>query len=262
MSKEKAQPSKSRLLYGDKIRLDFYENPWHKYEINGKRIISVTSATGMLNKPALVYWSANLARDFLLEKLRGTETESPTVITEEMVVEAAKQHTIRKTEAATSGTMVHEWAEKYIKAKIDGTPPPEMPEDDKVINGTTAFLKWVDEHEIEFIASELLVYSKKYKYAGLMDCKFTIGKDENHKIIHCGDFKTSKGIYNEMRYQVAAYQEADAEEDDIIYGDKWIIRFDKETAEFEAKSFDEHDKDFNAFLGLLEVKRREDALKI
>jgi hypothetical protein len=146
-----------------------------------------------------------------------------------------------------------------------------MPEDDRVTNGVMGFLDWVDQYKVKFLDSEKLVYSKKYQYVGLMDCKFTMGS-EDHEIIHAGDFKTSSGIYNEMRYQVSAYQQADTEESGCVYGDKWIIRFakddkyDKKTGElieaagsFEAKPFPlvEHEKDFAAFAGLLAAKKRE-----
>lgn len=251
----------NRLLYGGSITGEFYEewvNPAtnrvnkHVYLVNGKRCVdSVTGATGLLDKSAaLKKWAVRLTCEFLAKHEGAT-------ITPELLEEAAKQHNIFLKDAAASGTLVHQWAEDYIKGRN-----PPMPDDERVINGATAFLEWVKVHKVKFIESELLVYSKKYKYFGLMDCKFTMGT-ENHSITHAGDFKTSSGIYNEMRYQVSAYQQADMEESGCEYGDKWIIRFDKTTAEFEAKCFpaDEHKKDFAAFLGLLTAKRREDELK-
>jgi hypothetical protein len=239
-------------LYNGKVKIEFTEGS-HRYKINGKSgCPSVTSVTGLLNKPALLFWSANLARDFMLEHLRAG-----TLFTEELIMEAAKQHTIRKEQAATSGTMVHKWASDYIKGE-----KPEMPDDENVLRGVTAFLNWVDEHGVKFMASEQIVYSKKHDYVGIMDCKFTL-KSEKHKIPHCGDFKTSSGIYPEMYAQVSAYQEADAEESGCEYGDKWIIRFDKKDGTFEARSFplSRHAQDFGAFLGLLSAKRWLDDIK-
>lgn len=234
-------------LYGGQIKVQF--NPLkHQYLVNGQVTISVTSALQMLNKPALVFWSANLMRDYLLDHVRKGMK-----ITESLILEGSKQHTIKKEREATSGTLVHQFAEQYIKGLN-----PDMPEDDRAAFGATAFLKWVTEHEIKFLASEKIVYSRQFDYVGIMDCTFTMGS-EDHKIVHAGDFKTSSGIYNEMRYQVSAYQYADTEESGREYGDKWIIRFDKNTGEFEAKNFssEDHPKDFVAFLGLLQVKRRE-----
>lgn len=243
-------PEEKVKLYGGKVEVVFNRER-HTYLVNGEKAISVTACTGLLAKPALVFWSANLARDFLLEHLKNGNT-----ITEEMIVEAAKQHTQKAKKEATSGTLVHEWASRYIKGE-----KPEMPEDERVIRGVTAFLDWVKESKVKFLATEQWIYSMKHDYVGTMDCKFTMGP-EKHKVIHCGDFKTSSGFYNEMRYQVAAYQEADAEESGCEYGNKWIIRFDKNDGTFEAKEFGDHEKDFGAFLGLLAAKRRELELKV
>lgn len=233
-------------LYGGSVVVEFSPNT-HRYTVNGKPgTPSVTSVTGLLNKPALLFWAANLGRDFLLaHKQAGTE------ITEELIQEAAKQHTIKKTAEATSGTLVHEWCEAFIKGKN-----PEMPDDPRVLNGVNAFLTWVDEHGVKFLESEKVVYSRKHKFVGILDCIFTM-KAEKHKVPHLGDFKTSSGIYPEMTLQAAAYQAADEEESERIFGDKWIIRFGKDDGVFEAKSFPykQHDDDFKAFLGLLAAKR-------
>jgi hypothetical protein len=130
-----------------------------------------------------------------------------------------------------------------------------------VANGAIAFLKWVDENKIKFISSEQIIYSKKYNYVGIMDCKFTMGK-EKHKIVHAGDFKTSKAIYPEYRYQVAGYQGADEEESGEVYGTKWIIRFGKEDGEFEAKEFGEHEQDYKTFLACQTVALRKKELDV
>ena len=250
----KVQPTKTTLLYNGKIKIDFYEKS-HRYIVNDlERPVSVTACTGVIDKSRpLIYWATGLMEEFL-KNIKGE-------ITHDHIDEAKKQHTIRKEEAATIGSQVHDWAEKYILYKLKRAKElPEMPKEESVRLGVMAFLKWVDEHKIKFLDTEKLVYSKKHKYVGLMDCKFTMGGSEKHKIIHCGDFKTSKAVYNEMRYQVSAYQAADAEESGEVYGSKWILRFDKETGEFEAHEYGDHNKDFKVFLACLTIKQREKEL--
>jgi len=240
-------------LYKGKVIIDYYDAK-HLYVVraNNHVPLSVTAATGTMDKPALKFWAVGLARDYLLELVRGKKP-----ITEQVIIDASKLHQVFTKKAATVGSMVHDWAEAYIKGE-----KPAMPMDSKVLNGVTAFLKWIDEHEVKFLASEMIVYSKKNDYVGMMDAKFTL-KEEKHKIVHCGDFKTSSGIYPEMRFQVAAYQEADTEESGEEYGSKWLVRFDKETGEFDPHEFpmEEHKKDLSAFLGLLAAKRRLNELK-
>jgi hypothetical protein len=240
-------PSNKKIeLYNGEISIEFNENN-HRYIVNGKSgTPSVTSVTGILNKPSLIYWAVNLMRDYLLDALKnGTE-----MIMEDLVVEASRQHTIKKTTEATSGSLVHEWCEKYIKGE-----KPEIPEDPRVLNGVNAFLSWVEENKPKFLFSEKICYSKQYNFVGIIDCAFTLGK-EKHKIKHIGDFKTSSAIYPEMILQVSAYQAAEEEESGNEYGDKWILRFGKDDGNFEAKSFplSQQKNDFEVFTGLLKTK--------
>lgn len=234
--------------YNGEITIKFYPES-HRYQLEGRRdyLVGVTTATGMLDKSRpLLIWASRLAKDFLIDALKkGAE------ITENLIEEAVNQHTVKKEEAATSGSLVHEWAEQYISGKN-----PEVPEDENVRNGVLAFLKWVNENDVKFIASEKTVYSRKHEYVGTLDCIFTMGR-EDHKILHLGDFKTSKSVYVEHTFQTAGYQEAETEEFGTVFGDKYILKFDKETGEFEAKHFpaSDHEDHFQGFLACLRLKQ-------
>lgn len=235
--------------YNGSIKIKFYPNS-HKYKLEGEKsyLIGVTTATGMLDKSRpLLIWSSRLTEAHLVDALKAGEP-----ITEALINEAVNLHSAKKEQAAIKGSMVHDWAEQYIKGMN-----PEIPEDEEVRNGVLAFLRWAKEEEVEFISSEQKVYSKKHEYVGTMDVKFKC-KRTDHKVIHAGDFKTSSGIRLSMAFQVSAYQEADTEEHGTEFGDKCIIRFDKETGEFEAKWFDasEHKDHFRGFLACLELKKQ------
>ncbi len=251
-------PDKTIELYNGSVKIEYYDR-YHQYFVNGKKSIGVTTITGLIDKSrALIYWAIGLAKNHLIEIHNGGET-----ITIEHIEAASKLHTQYKKEAADLGTQVHEWAEEYIGAKISKRKDIEMPKDPRVLNGVIAFLKWVDEHKVKFLESERVIYSKKNKYIGTMDCVFTMG-EEKHKIIHVGDFKTSKAVYDEMIFQVTAYEEAYVEETKAKCGDKYILRFDKETAEFEPHVIpaEDHKKDIAAFLGLMVAKKRLTELEL
>lgn len=251
--------------YNGQVTIKFYPES-HRYQLFGRKdyLIGVTTATGMMDKSTpLVIWATRLTRDYLLTAIENEEE-----ITPELVEYAAQLHEEKKDEAATKGKMVHEWAEKYIKGE-----EPEVPEDEQVRNGVLAFLKWVSEKDIKFIASEKRIFSKKHEYVGTMDCVFTMGI-EGHRILHAGDYKTSSGIYLPMAFQVSGYQEADTEENGTEYGDKYLLRFAKEdkfdkktgqqtqvAGEFEAKCFkaSEHKGHFRGFLACLELKKQAKA---
>lgn len=239
-------------LYKGEVELDFNDER-HFFSIAGKKVLGVTSCTGIIDKSRpLIFWATNLARDFLLDVIN-----SGGQVTEELIVEACKQHQIKKEQAATAGSKVHSWIEQFVKATVKKDIPKLPSKDDpEVYNGVTAFIKWVDEHNVKFLSSERIVYSKKYNYAGIMDCEAVIGGKTS-----VVDFKTSNSIYNEYRYQVAAYQAAAEEESGKPYkGDKWIVRFSKDTGEFEAHQFGDQAKDFKTFLATLAIKRREQEL--
>jgi hypothetical protein len=245
-------------LYKDTIELCFDEAR-HRFTVNGNPVFpSVTGATGVIDKSRpLIYWAVGLTKDFLMGNLQALIDDTKGDKIAAIIDEAVKQHSIKKKEAADVGTQVHAWVEAFIKAKSKKDWP-EIPKDPQVFNGISAFLKWVDEYEVKFISSEKLIYSKKYKYAGIMDAEAIIKRK-----LCVIDFKTSKAIYPEMRFQVAAYQAAVEEESGKEYsGNKWLARFDKTTGDFEAHEFAEQDKDFKAFLAALDLKRRLKELEI
>ena len=248
------QPTKTTKLYNGEIIIDFYEQRhWYKRRDTDEILVSVTGATSMVDKSRpLIFWAVGLMRDHLLEIVENGQA----VLTDH-IIEASKLHAQRKEEAAAKGSEVHAWIENYINSKLKkNVQRPAMPKDEQILNGVLAFLNWETEHKVRFLSTEKIVYSKKHNYVGLMDTKAKIDRK-----ICAVDFKTSSGIYNEMRYQISAYRSADEEETGIKYdGPNWIIRFDKNTAEFEAYSFDEQANDFKAFLGALAIKRREKEL--
>jgi hypothetical protein len=90
-----------------------------------------------------------------------------------------------------------------------------------------------------------------------MDAEGKMGKDD--VII---DFKSSKALYSEYRYQLAAYWLAREEETKKKFEGGWIIKFGKDDGEFEATYIPrkEYEKDKEAFLAALTIKRRENEL--
>lgn len=233
--------------YGGEVTIKFFPAS-HRYQLDGNSdyLIGVTIATGQLDKSRpLMIWASKLSKAFLLEALKNGE------INEDIIEEAVNQYNIKRDEAASKGSLVHQWCEDFIGGKNPG-----IPEDENVRNGILAFLKWKNENDVRFIFSEKRVYSKKHQFVGTADVGFTLGL-EDHKINHMGDWKTSNAIYAEMAMQVSAYQEAESEEYGTVYGDKYILRLDKDTGNFESHRFpkEEHEEHFNNFLACLKLKQ-------
>ncbi len=264
-------------LYGGDVNLELDGRHCYWAEVNGRepeKAIGVTSVSGLLDKPQLKFWAVNLACDYLKMILNTGEEH----IVHEDVEIARAMHTKRLKEAGDSGTLVHAFAEAYIRSKIEGTEQPQIPnqyDEPQVFNGTLAFMRWVREHNVEFISTERLVYSIEHGFAGLMDAECIV--DGKKRVI---DFKTSKakkgkedvecsmcgklgcgGIYDEFRFQTAAYQLAAEEEGSRYEGERMIISFNKEDAEFSIHELDGYEEDKQAFLGLLSAKKRLNQLK-
>lgn len=270
---------KELSLYNGEVRISFDsgtpERPRHIYRDERDKILfSVTKATGVVDKSgALMGWAVKMMGLFLLaEKEKGNK-----IITEEMITKAKREYRRIRDEAADIGTEIHEWVSDWILGK-----KPEMPDNERVVNGITAFLEFQKQHKAKWIFSERIVYSRKHKFVGMCDG----GSINDSTILSVDDFKSSKGIYNEMRFQVSGYHLALKEEIDYLlsipfksikkaedrklvkayikYGglkQRRIIKFGKLTGDFEVKILDSEEKDRKAFVNCLNLSKRVDELK-
>ena len=276
-------------LYKGKVTILFNREK-HKFShLDGSSIDSVTSATGKLDKSnVLTWWATRVMGERMLYDLgivpEGHFSENneenkkqwlaiPSIINEHILKEkeeneefddwlvsiksvfdtilaGKKEPSKRKVAAADIGTEIHKWIEKWIGGK-----KPPFPEDERAKNGVIAFMKFIKENDkLKLTSSEQFIYSKKYDYAGIKDWDA-----EEDGILVIGDNKSSKGIYTEMRYQLAGYWNASEEESGKRYEKGIIAKFGKYDGEFEHLEISrkEYKKDLKAFLGLLDTKRRE-----
>ena len=243
----------SQIIFGGK--LTFNESK-HRYEWDGKLVPGVTTILQCISKPALIQWSAGMASDYWLAEIKNAQNEKRLECFgledfSKIHKEAKVAHRKKVQAAADSGSSVHEYAEAFIKK----TELPEL-DNDEVKRGVEAFHKWLDAHKVKFMASERRIFSKEHWYAGT--CDFVAEIDGE---IAVGDFKTSSGIYPEMRFQVAAYQHAIQEEKGVQFQRREIIRFDKKTGEFEAKTFRDFALDFSGFKAALDLHRALKAIE-
>lgn len=225
------------LIHGNTLTFDEKK---HAYTWAGKFVPGVTTILSCIGKPALIPWAAGMASTHWHQAIKSGRTDYDVILKE-----AKSAHRTKAQAAADIGSNVHEYAEKFFKKK-------DLPflHTDQAKRGVEAFHKWMDSHKIEIMASERRVFSKEFYYAGT--CDFVAKIDG---VMGVGDIKTSSGIYPEMRLQTAAYQHALEEEKGIKFPVRWIIRFDKKTGEFEAKSFYNFDLDFSGFKAALNLHR-------
>lgn len=267
---------KIRSAYNGTINIKFLEDKdvypeVHEYhvQIGSKKEykvgVTVSGATKVLDKPALVGWATKMCAEYLtynnhlLAQKVVVQTQTGLAVDEIALAEFVQNMKAhgkgKKKEAATVGTMTHAYIDQHIKHVLGTGPKPVMPVNAQVQNSVGAFLKWEQAHHVVYHDAERLVYSKKYDFAGQLDIDATI---DGERAI--ADNKTSSGIYDEMWYQTRGYQLA-AEEESIFekapikYDCRWILRFDKVTGEFQAERSANHTQDLRAFLACLELAK-------
>ena len=234
------------ILYNGKVKINFTKGRHIFKDSKGNYILSVTGATGIIDKSGpLLYWATEMMGDYLIDrwKLGEIKRESEKI---QLINKAKKEWREAKQKAADIGNEIHEWVSDWILKKN-----PEMPEDEKVVNGITAFLKFQKKHKIKWLESERVIYSKKHNYAGFLDA---VGIMDNKLTLI--DFKSSKRIYDEMKFQVAGYQIAYEEETGKKFDERMIVKFGKETGEFEYEILEDDEKDKKTFLACLSIKKR------
>ncbi len=235
------------IMYGGVLEFDEKK---HHYSFNGVPVPGVTSILQCINKPALINWASGMASDHWKANINSLvavkNNDGPFADAVDKVHKDAKAAHRKKAEtAANIGHNVHEYAECFFKTQ----PLPEL-ETDQAKRGAEAFHKWMDAHNVKIKASERRVFSKQYYYAGTTDFIAEIDG-----VLGVGDIKTSSGIYPEMLLQTAAYQHALEEEKGIKFPVRWVVRFDKKSGDFEAKSFYKFERDFKGFVAALELHR-------
>ena len=240
----------SYFLYDGSVELKFNPDK-HVYTVDGVVVQSATGITGVINKPALMYWAVNQAIEFLQNSLKAGQSYDEIQL--QRILDGAKSaHRLRKEEAGDIGTLVHQAVENYIKTGVEtNIVHPKA----KECYGN--FMNWVKEYGVKFISSERKVYSKEYRYAGTADFECIIGGKT-----FVGDIKTSTGIYNEYWFQVSGYQQALEEETKRLYDGQVIVRVGKDGSfEVQYRYNNDYLENVKAFNGAHALFRRLQTLK-
>lgn len=268
-----------RSFYGGRVQIEV--KPWGDYF----RYIKVGTTGGMLSPSAitknldksraLLPWAGNLICTHITSYFEGKSGEMfhrDEIF--QIVAEAKLKPEEKKEEGGTSGDMIHDYAHEFAKAVIAGTELPKFDHLDeknevelKAIKGINAFLQFYNDNDVEFIKMEEPIYYNSFlagesdennlvEFAGRMDLFARINGQ-----LEVVDYKSSKGVYSDQRYQVSGYFKAwntNASKDQQAKGYR-ILNFSKETGELIQKFVpaEEVEEDFKAYKGLYAVALRE-----
>jgi|2_EtaG_2_1085320.scaffolds.fasta_scaffold15686_1 hypothetical protein len=185
----------------------------------GLKVPSVTTILGVIAKPALIPWAANVEREAVMAAVYRAYEEISEItdtllplddfmesVEGQLTLEKAYQQKLRR--AGSIGTNVHkriEWEFKAEQGKQKGTAPILQTADAE--RSFERFEEWRKETKLEILDTERKVVSLHGKYAGTLDtlCKI------NGKVCVL-DFKTGKRVYLEALLQNCGYRMALAEE--------------------------------------------------
>jgi len=190
---------------------------------DGKRLPSVTTILGILNKPALIHWAWDLGT-------QGLDYRSV------------------RDDAAGVGTLAHYLIMCDLNGETPDTSEYSAQDIDRAENCLIKYWDWKSQHNLQAKFTEHPLVSEKHGYGGTIDCIAEVGGE-----IWLVDYKTGKAIYIEMIYQLAAYRE-------LIREAGWevdqcrILRIGRDDTEgFEEKQFTNLDKAFELFLHCKEI---------
>jgi hypothetical protein len=261
--------SKIIKLYGGAIEVKF-DSDSHYYQVRDnddfdpefKFYPSVTTIiqNGINKSNILIGWAVNCALEVFNESILPGESYDEVQI-RNIAAKMKSAHRMKKEKAADIGTISHEWISKYLDHWIkNGKPMDEikLPSNEAVESCVTGALSWIKKSGFQPTLSEKIIFSRQHKYIGTMDATSSTASVYGRKAVV--DWKSSKDLYPDYRFQLAAYLGAIAEEQNIDPGeyDRWLIKLGKEDGSFREMQLpnDDYSKDYKTFLGMIPVYHR------
>lgn len=246
-----------------------------RYRVAGEKecILSSTRITGKLDKSrVLMGWQGRLISAHLKGYIE--ESTAPHFLRDELIIQidaAIKSPEAAKETAGDVGRLIHDYAHAFALFKLGKGEEPSLDAFDeknethaKALNGISAFLDWYNSNKVQFLEMETPYYynatlagipSSPLEYIGVIDLVAKVNGD-----LEVLDYKSSKGIYSEQRYQVASYFNAyNSHHTKKPAKRVRILNFNKETGDLIEKTIEREETflDFDAFFGLYLVARRE-----
>lgn len=222
----------------------------HVYTLDGKPITGVTTILGQVKQIPL-QWPANEVVKFIKENCDTFDEKY--LVTESELEQARLAHKSKSETSASFGTNVHQAIEMWIK-NDKSINEKQLSDTEKV--AFDKFVYWAEKNKVEFLESELRIYSRTHWFAGTCDLVMRI----NGKI-WIGDIKTTSGIYPEFFWQTSAYQLAMQELGLYTDVEGHVIINVKKDGRMEVERSYGYERNKTAFLAALTIYRVREALK-
>lgn len=184
------------------------------YLVDGERYARVTTALGIINKPALPAWAARVALEKVATVLRNPDVcrelalaleetpESYDEFVDLLIERARKAPNETRDERGEAGTETHRLIQEVVELASDEKNRDEYLKsvDAPYLPAVTAALRFLYDYNIEVLETERVVWLPEMKVAGTID-----GVGMRHGKVVIWDWKTSASIYWETALQLGAY---------------------------------------------------------
>lgn len=193
---------------------------WYIHPVTGERFVSVTTILQVVAKEALPYWAAKVTAEYALSnlpKLVKATRRMPCDMKGDdrcglcldcVALELRRTPDRERDAAADRGTRIHHVAEQHVlSGEVIG-------HHDDIAASVKQFLRFRDQFQPTYEASELTVLSRTHGYGGTLDAIARLGWCPPKYRDLAGvpmviDTKSGKGCYRDYALQLAAYRHAD-----------------------------------------------------
>lgn len=220
---------------------------------------STTGVLGIIDKPALIPWSIGQMRQYAEIKLDELDGETVSIKDVRDILADAKENWRDLSGAANIGSLAHRYlhAELSYRAgvlterptmtiKADTVLAPNFTQEMIDLAGAsiTAGLQFLDEHHVEPIMFERMMWSPTHGVVGTADL---IAKVDG--VLSVLDWKTSSAIFPEYHLQTACYAMMAMEEFGDVIQDRYVVNVKKSGGlEFEKRDLSSYSEDLDCFL--------------
>lgn len=192
-------------------------NPMERiYKVDGVSYARVTSNLGIIAKPALIGWAGKTAalaageylkdpkasRDIKTLSRLKTNSAAYNTAVDAMVTTIRKRPDKEKDASADRGHEVHAWVDQVLKAGMTEANALLKKVPPNQIHAVLGAVKYIQDYNIEVIATEQHVWDDELKVCGTFDLLGWMGDQ-----LLLADWKSGKGLYWEMALQLGAYCE-------------------------------------------------------
>ena len=169
---------------------------------DGTRVPGVTTVIGRFKESGgLVHWAWELGRE-------------------------GKDYRQERDSAADAGTLAHAWIDDLIheRPKSEATGYTQE-QQNNASEALDAFKRWLDVTGLKITETEIPLVSEKHRFGGTIDA---LGSEGEKMVVL--DWKTSKRVYHDYLYQIAAYGLLLRENRGTVPEEFHLVRLDKEHA--------------------------------